>query len=217
MKNVAVVLSGCGHQDGAEVTETVSAIVTLSQLGATISYFAPNIDCDEINHLTGKPTGQKRNLIIEGARIARGKIRDLKELSAKEFDGLVFPGGRGAALNLCDFALKGAKASLHVEVKRVIDEFHKESKPIAAICIAPVIMALALGNKEVSITIGNDKETACEIEKLGAQHIECPVDDFITDRDHKVVTTPAYMYGSSKPHQVFIGIQKAIKEFYEMA
>ncbi len=217
MKNVAVILSGCGHQDGAEITETVSAILTLSQLGANISYFAPNVEVEEVNHLTGKTTGQKRNLIVEGARIARGKIRDLKELQAKNFEGMVFPGGQGAALNLCDFALKGAKGTLHPEVKRVINEFHKESKPIAAICIAPVLMALALGNESVEVTIGNDKETANEVEKLGAKHVECPVDDFITDRDHKIVTTPAYMYGNAKPHEVFAGIQKTIREFYEMA
>lgn len=217
MKNIAVILSGCGHQDGAEITETVAAIVTLSQLGANINYFAPNMEVSEINHITGKPTGEKRNLIIEGARIARGKVKDLKELSSKNFDGLVFPGGKGAALNLCDFGLKGSKAALHPEVSRVIKEFHKESKPIAAICIAPVIMALALGKENVEVTVGNDKETSAEIEKLGAKHIECPVDDFVTDRNHKVVTTPAYMYGSSMPHEVFLGIQKTIKEFYEMA
>lgn len=217
MKNIAVILSGCGHQDGAEITETVAAIVTLSQLGANISYFAPNMEVEEINHITGKETGEKRNLLIEGARIARGKIKDLKELSSKNCDGLVFPGGKGAALNLCDFGLKGSKGTLHPEVSRIIKEFHKESKPIAAICIAPVLMALALGKENVEVTIGNDKETSSEIEKLGARHVECPVDDFVTDRDHKVVTTPAYMYGDSKPHQVFLGIQKTIKEFYEMA
>jgi enhancing lycopene biosynthesis protein 2 len=217
MKNVAVILSGCGHQDGAEITEVVSAILTLSQLGANISYFAPNMEVEEINHITGQKTGSKRNLIVEGARIARGKIKDLKELNTKNFDGLVFPGGKGAALNLCDFGLKGAKATLHSEVSRVIKEFHKESKPIAAICIAPVLMALALGKDGVEITIGNDKETSSEIQKLGARHVECPVDDFITDRNHKVITTPAYMYGNAKPHEVFQGIKKTIEEFYEMA
>ncbi|OQW51933.1 MAG: isoprenoid biosynthesis protein ElbB [Proteobacteria bacterium SG_bin7] len=217
MKNIAVVLSGCGHQDGAEVTETVAAIVTLSQLGAAINYFAPNMEVNEVNHLVGKETGQKRNLLVEGARIARGKIKDLKELSEKHFDGLVFPGGKGASLNLCDFAAKGAKASLHPEVSRIVMEFHRESKPIAAICIAPVLLALALGKKNVEVTIGNDKKTSVEIEKLGAKHIDCPVDDFITDRNHKVVTTPAYMYGNAKPYDVFLGIQKTIREFYEMA
>ncbi len=218
MKNIAIVLSGCGHRDGSEISETVSAMISLSQMGAKLHFFAPNMDVAEINHVTTKKNpSQLRNLLFEGARIARGKIQDLKDLKIKDYDGIVFPGGMGAANNLSDWASKGSKANLHPEVARVLCGFHNDSKPIAAICIAPVLTALALGKHHVTITVGNDQEAAQEIEKLGARHVDCPVDDFVTDRDNKVVTTPAYMFGDSTPAQIFKGIAGCIKEFYEMA
>ncbi len=217
MKKIAIVLSGSGHQDGSEITETVSAIVNLSQLGAQLYFFAPNTELEEVNHLSGKKTGLKKNLLQESARIARGQVKDLKELRAKDFDGLVFPGGMGAAKNLSTFAMEGSRGKVDPEVKRVITEFHSESLPIAAICIAPAVMALVLGKHHVSVTIGSDREKAQEIEKTGAKHVDCPVDDFVTDRENKVISTPAYMFGDSKPHEVFKGISGCIREFFEMA
>lgn len=217
MKNVAVVISGCGHKDGAEITEAVSTIIALSQAGAHYQLFAPNVDFHPTNHLTSEAqTKETRNCMIEAARIGRGQARDLKDLHEKNFDAVVFPGGYGAALHLSDWAHKGAKAHVHPEVERVIREFHKASKPIGAICIAPTLIAKVLGADKVSLTIGSDVETAKEIEKTGAQHIECPVEDFITDRLHKVITTPAYMC-QAKPHQVFKGISGLVNELVEMA
>ncbi|MDZ4660955.1 MAG: isoprenoid biosynthesis glyoxalase ElbB [Pseudomonadota bacterium] len=217
MKKIAIVLSGSGHQDGTEITEAVSTIITLSQLGAEIYFFAPNIDLEEVNHLTGKKTGLKKNLMQEAARIARGHVKDIRDLSAKDFDGMVFPGGMGAALNLSTFGEKGAQGQVEPQVKRVIEEFHRESLPIAAVCIAPTLLALVLGKHHVSITIGSDQETAQELEKTGAKHVNCSVDDFVTDRENKLVSTPAYMFGESKPNEVFKGISGCMKEFFEMA
>jgi enhancing lycopene biosynthesis protein 2 len=103
------------------------------------------------------------------------------------------------------------------EAERVLKEFYEAGKPIAALCIAPALVARVLGPKGVTLTIGNDKETAAEIAKTGAHHEDCAVDDFVTDREHRIVTTPAYMYGEAKPFEVFSGIRKAIRELAEMA
>lgn len=210
-----MVLSGCGFKDGTEITEAVSSIISLSQLGAELHFFAPRIEFTSTHHLTGEP-GEARDTLVESARITRGHIQEISQLNPQEFDGLVFPGGFGAALHLCNFAQKGAQCTVESKVEEVIETFHLQSKPIAAICIAPALIARVLGSHHVHVTIGNDKDTAKEIEKTGAQHVECPVSDFVTDRENKVVTTPAYMY-SPKPHEVFEGIQKTMKEFYEMA
>ncbi len=217
MKHIAVVLSGCGHKDGAEITEAVSTIIALSQAGAKYEVFAPNFDFHPINHLTSHSDSEKlRNCLIEAARIARGEAKDLAALHQKNFDAVVFPGGFGAALHLSTWGHKGSKCQVHPEVERVIKEFHKSSKPIGAICIAPTLVAKVLGAENVTVTIGNDKEVADEIRKTGAQHVDCPVEDYITDRLHKVITTPAYMY-DTEPHKVFKGISGLIKELVEMA
>ena len=217
MKKVAVVLSGCGFLDGAEITEAISTLVAIGQQGAEYRCFAPNKDVPETNHLTKQPTGQTRNALQEAARIARGEIQPLEELQASDFDALAFPGGFGAAILLCDFAQKGSGGTIDPQVLRIVKEFHESRKPIAAICIAPAIMALALGDQGVTVTIGDDPGTASEVEKTGAKHLNCAVEKYVVDSANKIITTPAYMYGTAKPHQIFEGVSGAIAELIKMA
>lgn len=215
MKKIAVVLSGCGFKDGSEITETVSALIALSEYGASHCMFAPSLEFQAVDHLTGESC-EKRNVRVEAARIARGEIDDLKNLNSEDFDAIVFPGGFGAALRLCTWGQEGANCTVLPDVERVIRAFHKESKPIGAICIAPVLIARILGSEGITLTIGNDKATAAEIEKTGARHENCAVEDFVSDREHKIISTPAYMY-DERPHRVFTGIRKALRELVEMA
>ncbi len=215
-KKVAVILSGCGYLDGAEITEAISTLISLSQHGLEYQCFAPDIDVPEIDHTSGKETGQKRNVLKESARIARGNVLPLSELQEKDFSAIVLPGGYGAAKNLSNFAEKGASGEVNPQLKKSLEDFHASQKPIAAICIAPAAaVALSLGNKGVSVTIGNDEATAGEIRKTGAEHINCKVDDFVVDTANKVITTPAYMYEAT-PAQAFTGIQKSIQALAKM-
>ena len=215
-RKVAVVLSGCGFKDGAEITESVSTLIALGQFGASYQCFAPKMEIVATDHATGKPTGEKRNVLSEAARICRGEIQNIAELREQDFDAVIFPGGFGAALNLSNWGIKGAQSEVLPEVARVLREFHAANKPIGAICIAPTLVAKVLGREGVVLTIGNDADTAAEIAKTGAIHENCAVDDYVTDRQHKVVTTPAYMY-ETQPHLVFKGISGLVKELVEMA
>jgi enhancing lycopene biosynthesis protein 2 len=217
LKKVAVILSGCGNKDGAEITEAVSLLIALSQNGAEYMCFAPSVEFEALNFINGEALGQKRNVLTEAARIARGQIQDLQTLDVKKYDALAFVGGYGAAKNLSDWAFKGSKCTVLPDVEKAIKTFHNETKPIAAICISPVILAKVLGPQHVTITVGDDKETIAEILKTGALHEVCPVDDYVTDRETKVITTPAYMYGNAKPHEIFKGISGLAKELVEMA
>lgn len=216
-KKIAVVLSGCGNKDGAEITEAVSLMIALSEQGAEVEFFAPNEEFVAKNFLTGEPMPEKRNIMAEAARISRSKIKDLKSLDAEAFDGLALPGGFGAALNLSTWATKGAACSVNADLEKALRAFYKSSKPIGAICIAPTLVARVLGRENVTVTIGNDPETAAEIKKTGAIHETCPVDDYITDRLHKIITTPAYMYDGATPAQIFKGVSGLAKELVEMA
>jgi len=215
MKKFAIIITGCGFLDGAEVTETVSTLICLDQKNCNYDIFAPNIDVPTVNH-NNQTDQAHRNILDESARITRGQTKDLSTLNPSDYDGLVMPGGFGAAKHLSDWASKGSTCTVNHGLENTIQTFHKDSKPILAICIAPTLVAKALGTENVSITIGNDPATATEIEKTGAIHENCDVDNFVTDRLNKVITTPAYMYDSS-PGKVFTGISKAINEFYEMA
>ena len=145
MAKIGVCLSGCGVNDGAEIHESVITALTLDRMGAKILYTAPNVEQTKVvNHLTGDEMNESRNVLVESARIARGNITDLAELTSDDLDGLIFPGGYGAALNLCDFAIKGAKCDIHPEVNRIIQEMIMAKKPVGVICIAPVALARAL-------------------------------------------------------------------------
>jgi len=216
MKRVAVILSGCGFKDGSEITEAISSLVAITEFGATYEIFAPDIRVQTTDHLNGSSQGE-RNALHEAARIARGKIKDVKSLDPKKFDALFFPGGYGAALYLCNWVKVGSQCEVLPSVKGTVEAFYKESKPIGAVCIAPVILAKVLGSRGITVTIGDDKETAAEIAKTGAQHENCSVTDYVTDREHKIVTSPAYMYGDAKPCDVFTGVRGAVKELVEMA
>lgn len=211
MTKAAVVLSGCGVYDGTEIHEAVSVLVHLSRLGAEVSCFAPDVDqVHVINHATGKPdAAQSRNVLVESARIARGHIRPLKELKAADFDAVFFPGGFGAAKNLCSFATAGAECEVNQHVERVLKEFREASKPIGMCCIAPVIAARVFGKSAggagCAVTIGEDKSTASAIESMGARHVNKDVTEAYVDGANNLVTTPAYMY-NAPVHEVFEGI-----------
>ena len=219
MVNIGVCLSGCGVNDGAEIHESVITALALNKAGANIIYTAPNVmQTKVVDHYSGNDMNENRNVLIESARIARGKITDLAELTANDMDGLIFPGGFGAALNLCDFALKGADCDIHPEVNRIIGEMLIANKPLGFICIAPVLFARAAknANKTAIITIGNDQTTADQIEKLGSQHIACTVDDFIVDEGNKIVSTPAYMLADSIS-EAASGIEKLVQKILAWA
>lgn len=214
-KKVAVVLSGCGYLDGAEITEAISTLIALSQNNLEYQCFAPDMGAPEVDHVTGQETGQKRNVLKEAARIARGKVLPLSQLKEKDFAAIVLPGGYGAAKNLSTFAFKGSAGEINQDLSDSLNAFHSSGKPIAAVCIAPAAVALALGKKGVSVTIGNDEGTAGEVKKTGAEHVNCKVDDFVLDKKNKVITTPAYMYDAT-PAQAFTGIQKTIQELAKL-
>ena len=194
MKKVAVILSGCGVFDGAEIHESVLTLLALTKSQAEYQCFAPDIQqMHVVNHLTGEvEEGLVRNVLVESARIARGDIKSLDELDATAFDALILPGGFGAAKNLCDFALKGADAKLNPLVAEKCRDFAQAKKPAGYACIAPAMMAEVYG-RGVKLTIGNDQDTAAGIRHMGAEHIDCAVDDVVIDENNRVVSTPAYM------------------------
>jgi enhancing lycopene biosynthesis protein 2 len=216
MKKIGVVLSGCGVRDGSEIHEAVFTLLAIDRHGAEAVCMAPDDDFPVTNHLTMQETGEKRNALVESARIARGSIRDIKEVKAADLDAIIFPGGFGAAKNLCDFAMKGAGASVLPQVARLLKEMAAANKPIGAICIAPVVIATVLGRElGPTVTIGNDSGTAAEIGKTGATHQDCPVRDFVVDKKNKIVSTPAYML-ATHIFETYEGIDKCVRAVIEL-
>ena len=215
-KKVGVLLSGCGVFDGAEIHESVLTLLFLDRAGAEVVCMAPNVDqAHVINHLTHQETTEKRNVLVESARIARGNIQDVAQANASELDALILPGGFGAAKNLSDFAFKGPEATVQADVERLIRDMAAAGKPIGAICIAPATLARALYDKKPEVTIGNDTGTAAGIDRMGGHHKVCTVDMIHVDTSNRLVTTPAYMLGPGIK-DVAVGIEKLVNQIMAM-
>ncbi len=217
MAKVAVILSGCGVFDGSEIHESVLTILALDRAGAKISYFAPDIEqMHVINHLTGEPAdGESRNVLVESARIARGEVKDLATANADDFDAAILPGGFGAAKNLCDFAVKSSDCAINPDLQKFAKSMVAQGKPMGFACIAPAMLPLIYENRP-SLTIGTDADTAQAIETMGANHVNCPVEEIVIDKENKLVTTPAYML-AGRITEAAAGIDKMVAEVLKLA
>ncbi len=214
MKKIAVVLAGNGVYDGAEIHEATLTLLAIARQGAQYQCFAPDIEqAQVVNHLTGQVMPEKRNVLVEAARIARGNIRPLSEYKAENYDALIFPGGFGVAKNLCTFAFDGINCKVNSEVEKAVRNTAVAEKPIGALCISPVLLAKIL--TEVEVTIGDDEATAEAIENMGATHINSTHGEIVVDRKYKIVTTPCYMLDATID-QIADGAENLIKKVIEL-
>ena len=213
-KNFAVILSGCGHQDGVEIHEATLTLWAIHKNGGEFQCYAPDIKQQHVlNHITGQEMSEQRNVLIESARIARGKIASLATFSPESADALVIPGGFGAAKNLSSYAFDGAKCTVNSHVAAAIKAMHAAGKPIGALCIAPVILAKVLGN--VTLTIGQDPTTADNLAAMGAKHQPTLHGEIVVDQQNKIVTTPCYML-NSRVDQIADGADHLIQAMMAM-
>ena len=211
----AVILSGCGNKDGAEIHESVLTLWALHKHGADYQCFAPDVEQHHVlNFITDEEMAEKRNVLVESARIARGNIKNLKTFKADDFDGLIIPGGLGVAKNLSTFAFEGPDCTVNEDVVRAVQETAARNKPIGALCIAPAIIAKILG--DVVVTIGQDPGTEAAIINMGATHEKTTHGEIVIDKDNKVITTPCYML-DAKVDQIGEGAEKLVMAVLEMA
>ena len=218
-KNIAVILCGSGYLDGSEIRESVGTLWALSESGATAQCFSPEgPQKDVVNHLSQTPTPENRLMEVEAARIARSQVKPLSELKSSDFDGLAIPGGFGVAKNLCTFAMEGENATVTPQVQSIVQDFHQAQKPILALCIAPMLLALSFKNKTpLSLSLGAEGDASKSIEKWGHQHQITKPDEFHVDIKNKIVTSPAYMYDNASLAAIFKGIHGATRAFLELS
>lgn len=215
MKKIAVVLSGNGVFDGAEIHEATLTMLAIKRNGAEYQCFAPDINqAHVINHITGEEMPETRNVLVESARIARGNIKSLSEYNAADYAAIIFPGGFGAAKNLCTFAFDGPDCTVNMDVEKAIRSTVVAEKPIGALCISPALIAKVLG--DVEVTIGSDTGTVEAIETLGGTHVATTHGQIVVDKKYKVVTTPCYMLDATID-QIAIGAENAVKKLLELA
>ena len=193
MKKVAVILAGCGTRDGSEINETVTLLLALDQHNIEYQAFAPDENQYEVdNHVTGQCTMEKRNMMVEAARIVRGNILPITKFNANDYDALLFPGGTGTAKNIFTYAIDGIDFKVNKEVEKAIKDIHAQGKPIGAMCIAPLMVAKVLGNVNVTMGSGNCRQ-AKELPMIGCKHTETTHGGVAIDKENKVYSTPCFM------------------------
>lgn len=220
--NIAVLLSGCGVYDGTEIHEAVLTLLAIAQAGATAVCIAPDYQQHHVvNHLTGEEMPETRNVLIESARIARGKIQSVEKVDKAQLDALVLPGGFGTAKNFTKWAFAGEKSEIHPTIKELIQHFAKAKKPIGAVCMSPTTIAKALEGTGIraTLTVGNTEEASPYdiksisegMKSIGANAVMCAKTGVIVDKENKIVTSPCYMMEASIV-EVYEGIKKTITE-----
>lgn len=216
MKKIAVVLSGSGFLDGAEIQESVITMLALDRGGMHYQCMAPDIEqMHVVNHLSGEVSeGESRNVLVEAARIARTQIIDIATANPNDYEAVIFPGGYGAAKNLSDFAVKGPASIVQEDVLHFARAFAATGKPMGFICIAPAMIPHIYG-ADAKLTIGSDEDTAAAINEMGGIHVSCPVEDFVVDEERNLVSTPAYML-DMRISEVATGIEKLVHKIIEM-
>ena len=216
-KKVAVILSGCGVYDGSEIQEAVATLLALDNHGLEAVCFAPDIEqMHVIDHLKGTPMhDEKRNVLIESARIARGKISALNPSDMDNMDALMMPGGFGAAKNLCNYAVAGVDLEVNELVRESINKIHQAGKPIVSLCISPVILAKIFKEHSPKLTVGGYGDDAKNIEAMGAVHVITTHEQITVDEKLKIITSPCYMMDATVG-QIFRGVDNAVAQLKEM-
>lgn len=214
MKTVGVVLAGCGFLDGAEIYESVLTLLALDRAGVTVQCLAPDVEqMHVVNHRTGEPAAERRNVLVEAARLARGKIEPLSVDWVDKLDAVVFPGGFGAAKNYCDYAVNGDDCAILPVVDEFFHAWMESGKPLGLVCISPVVFARAFKGQSLhpTLTVGPASGAAASIATFGGTHVETTASETVVDRPHRIVSTPAYMC-QTRISEVARGIEHMVAE-----
>ena len=214
---IGVLLSGCGVYDGAEIQEAVLTLLAIEEIDAEA--ICISIDKEQyhvVNHLNGQEMDESRNMLIESARIARGNIQDINNIDPADIDALVIPGGFGSAKNFTKWAFSGPEGDILPEVKLLLVNMINIGKPIAALCVSPVVMAKALEGSSINpnLTIGskNDpspydiEEFSKGLQSVGMRTENKSVQEILVDRNNKIITAPCYMMEAN-----IVGIRENIR------
>jgi len=206
--NIGVLLSGSGVYDGSELQEAVLTLLAIEEIGAKaicISIDAPQHHV--INHMTGEVMDETRNMLVESARIARGAIQDITTISPSDLDALVIPGGFGNAKNFTSWAFEGPNSTIDPKVKLLLVNMINIGKPIAALCVSPIVLAKALEGSSIqaSLTLGNTTDASpysieefnAGLSQTGVHVTPCSVPQIHVDQTNKIVTAPCYMMEAS--------------------
>jgi enhancing lycopene biosynthesis protein 2 len=224
--NIGVLLSGNGVYDGAEIQEAVLTLLAIDEMGwnaVCISVDKPQHHV--INHLTGEVMDESRNMLVEAARIARGQITPIENISPADIDALVIPGGFGSAKNFTSWAFDGPSSTILPEVKLLLVNLVNVGKPIVALCVSPVVVAKAFEGSSIhpTLTLGSTSEPSPYdingfnegLRATGSIAQERTIREVLIDPANRIICAPCYMM-EARITEIHENIQHALRALKEL-
>ena len=210
---VAILLSGCGLGDGSQIEEVMLIYLALDKYGVDYTVSAPDKpQFDVINHVTESRQDVERNVLVESARIGRGRIVDFDALTLDALDALILPGGLGVFKNLSNYVSERRNFEVDPAVNDLIHRFHQGNKPILAMCASTVLVAKSLEGTAGSLKVATANDAYKDlIIDLGCEPINCKANEVVYDEKNKVISTPAFL-ASKNMNEINAGIDEMVRK-----
>jgi putative intracellular protease/amidase len=132
-------LGDTGKKTGFWVDEFAAPYYTLAEAGVKIDIVSPKGGQPPIDPQSTEPDAQtaatKRFYEDDDLQHKLSRTKKLSEVKAEDYDAVFYPGGHGPMWDLAN-----DKESI-----RLIEDFTKQQKPVAAVCHGPAVLLHAKG------------------------------------------------------------------------
>jgi enhancing lycopene biosynthesis protein 2 len=218
MREICVVLAGCGFLDGSDIRESVLTLYFAEKRGYRVIFSAPDFCQKEVvDHRTREVISQEREILNECARI-NGDIREINEIKGDKISALILTGGQGIVKNFTEMDQEGNLLKVNPQIKKIIREIFRRKKPIGGCGLASLLIAGSLKDileSPLTLTTGNDAKVIQKLEGLGVNHVVAKPSEAVIDEEHKTVTTPGHL-GQSRTKDFAPGIENMVSGIIEL-
>jgi enhancing lycopene biosynthesis protein 2 len=196
-RRIGILLAGCGTYDGSDPHEAVLSMLAAQRMGhEVIPLVIEGQQFHVVDHTTGTQVeGAVREQMAEAARLVRGKLYVLKDMSPRLLDGLILPGGQGTLKNLLHaFDNEAGRKSLDAGLQAFLLEMNRAGGVIGAVSLAEFV---------ISEVFGPWPE--------GKGCFDLKPEEVLVDRERRLLLTPGYTLANSLS-QLYTGIENLCAE-----
>lgn len=195
-----VLLCGCGAYDGTDPHEAILSMLSLQGAGIEViplAYGSPQFHV--VDHTTAlEQEGATRSMLVESARMVRGKLYSLEEISPKLLELLIIPGGQGPVKSLLSGFSTQEERRLQPDIEAFLLGVHRAGGILGAISLAEFILSSAFGPWPD-----------------GKGCFDLAPDEVLVDHDLGRVLTPGYTLATSLP-QLAQGIENMVSAMVKL-
>jgi enhancing lycopene biosynthesis protein 2 len=221
-KRVAVILSGCGVGDGSDLHESLLTLLSIERGGAQAVCAAPDLASAGVwDHLANQRAtdAAPRRALVEAARLARGRIRELSTLQLGDFDALIVPGGAGVGDVLSNYAARAQLCEVHPHLAQLLKAALSSHRPMGFVGLAALLAARVLGPVAgVRLTLGPRTGNASkDAAVMGADVRPSAITDIFLDKKTRIISTGGFLHDEMQLTQAGQAIDKLVRTVLHLA